>query len=305
LPAYGEGSGGNPNPLALPPHPPYNPPMTAFLKMHGLGNDFVVFDARQSGIPLGPELARAVADRRLGIGCDQVIVIERAKNGADAAMRILNADGSEVESCGNAARCVARLLMEEKDRIDTHIETQGGPLFCMDAGDGNVTVDIGAPRFGWTEIPLARETDTNAFPLDANGAHFTASAVSVGNPHCVLFVEAIGKVNVAALGSTLEHHPLFPQRTNVEFVEVISSTHLRMRVWERGVGITLACGTGACAAAAAAARRGLASRKSNVALDGGTLAIEWRESDDHILMTGSSSLSFAGEVDLAALERAS
>ncbi|HTW33713.1 MAG TPA: diaminopimelate epimerase [Rhizomicrobium sp.] len=278
--------------------------MTAFLKMHGLGNDFVVFDGRQSGIPLEPALARAVADRRLGIGCDQVIVMEPSKNGAEIAMRILNADGSEVESCGNAARCIARLLMEEKDVGSVKIETAGGPLLCTDAGRGLVTVDIGAPRFDWKDIPLSKAVDTNGFDVAVDGASFKASAANVGNPHCVLFVDDAEKARVAELGPKLEHHPLFPARTNVEFVSVLSPDRLRMRVWERGVGITRACGTGACATAVAAHRRGLAGRNVDIVLDGGVLNIQWRAGDDHILMTGPSSLSFAGDVDLASLERA-
>jgi len=279
--------------------------MTAFLKMHGLGNDFVVFDGRKGAILLEPKLARAVADRRFGIGCDQVIVIELSKNGAEAAMRILNSDGGEVEACGNAARCVARLLMEEKDVGSIRIETLGGPLLCTDAGQGAVTIDIGAPRLGWTEIPLAKDLDTNGFALEAGGQSFLASAVSVGNPHCVLFVADAERAAVAQFGPLIETHALFPARTNVEFVQVMSPSRLRMRVWERGVGITRACGTGACATAVAAARRGLAARKVDVVLDGGTLAIDWRESDGHILMTGPSALTFAGDVDLAALERGS
>lgn len=278
--------------------------MTAFLKMHGLGNDFVVFDGRKSGIPLEPALARAVADRRLGIGCDQVIVMEPSKNGAEIAMRILNADGSEVEACGNATRCVARLLMEEKDVSSVVIDTTGGPLLCTDAGHGLVTVDIGAPRLDWKDIPIAREVDTNGFDISIDGKSFKASAANVGNPHCVLFVDDAETAAVADLGPKLEHHPLFPARANIEFVSVIAPDHLRMRVWERGVGITRACGTGACAAAVAAHRRGISGRDVAILLDGGTLDILWRASDDHILMTGPSSFSFAGDVDLANLERA-
>ncbi len=277
--------------------------MTAFLKMHGLGNDFVVFDGRKSAIALDPALARAIADRRLGIGCDQVIVIEKARNGADAAMRILNADGGEVESCGNAARCVARLLMEEQDGTSTRIETAGGLLLCTDAPQAAVTVDIGLPHVEWKQIPLAREADTNGFALNVDGREFLASAVSVGNPHCVLFVEDAEEAPVAELGPRIEHHAMFPARTNVEFVNVLSPSRLRMRVWERGVGITRACGTGACAVAVAAHRRGLAGRKLEIVLDGGTLEIEWRARDGHVLMTGPSSLSFSGDVDLALLER--
>lgn len=278
--------------------------MTAFLKMHGLGNDFVVFDGRKSGIPLEPGLARAVADRRLGIGCDQVIVIEPSKNGAEVAMRILNADGGEVESCGNAARCIARLLMEEKDTASVKIDTAGGPLFCTDAGRGLVTVDIGAPRLDWKDIPIAHAVDTNGFDIAVDGATFKASAANVGNPHCILFVDDAEKARVAELGPKLEHHPLFPARANIEFVSVLSPDRLRMRVWERGVGITRACGTGACATAVAAHRRGLAGRNVDIVLDGGALNIQWRAGDDHILMTGPSSLSYAGDVDLANLERA-
>jgi len=278
--------------------------MTAFLKMHGLGNDFVVFDGRKGAILLQPQLARVVADRRLGIGCDQVIVMEPSKNGADIAMRILNADGSEVESCGNATRCVARLLMEEKDVAAVRIDTVGGLLVCTDAGNGRVTVDIGAPHLGWLEIPLAKDVDTDKFPIEADGARFTASAVNVGNPHCVLFVDDADVARVAEIGPALEHHPMFPARTNVEFVSRLATDRLRMRVWERGVGITLACGTGACATAVAAHRRGLVGRDVDIVLDGGELNIVWREKDNHILMTGPSSLSFAGDVDLADLERA-
>jgi diaminopimelate epimerase len=277
--------------------------MTAFLKMHGLGNDFAVFDARKSGLALDAAAARAVADRRTGIGCDQVIVIERATSGADAFMRIFNADGGEVEHCGNAARCVARLLMEERDTPDVRLEIAGGTLLCSDAGDAIVSVDMGVPKFDWREIPLSQDMDTKAFALDVDGAVFEASAVSVGNPHCVLFVDDAQKAPVAVVGPKIEHHPLFPQRTNVEFVQVVDRTHLRMRVWERGAGITRACGTGACASAIAAHRRGLADRKVEVLLDGGPLTIEWRL-DDHILMTGAATLSYKGDIDLAALERA-
>ena len=276
--------------------------MTAFRKMHGLGNDFVVFDGRENGLALDEATARAVADRRTGIGCDQVIVLESPSAGADAAMRIFNADGDEVESCGNAARCVAQLLLAEKDATAVRIDTLGGRLVCSGAGPGAVTVDMGAPRLNWQDIPLSKRIDTRGFPLDVGGRPFDAAAVSVGNPHCVLFVVDADVAPVAELGPKVETHPLFPARTNVEFVSAISRERLRMRVWERGVGITRACGTGACATAVAAHRRGLSERKVQIVLDGGTLAIEWREDDDHILMTGSATLAFAGEIDLGALE---
>ncbi len=279
--------------------------MTAFRKMHGLGNDFVVFDARNRDFALEPRLARALADRREGIGCDQVIVIAPGKDHIDAFMRIYNADGGEVESCGNAARCVARLLMEEGDTTHVRLDSPGGLLDCSDAGGGNVTVDIGEPHLGWREIPLARDVDTKSFVLTVDGAALTASAVSVGNPHCILFVEDAERAAVSDLGPKIEHHPMFPARTNVEFVSPISRTRLRMRVWERGVGITRACGTGACASAVAAVRRGLAELRVDIVLDGGTLALEWRESDGHVLMTGPVALAYTGEVDVAALGRAS
>ncbi len=278
--------------------------MTAFLKMQGLGNDFAVFDARNQGLALDAKAARAIADRRLGVGCDQVIVIERPRNGADAFMRIYNADGGEVESCGNAARCVAHLLMNENNSREIRLETDGGPLACMARGD-LVSVDVGAPRFGWRDIPMSRETDTKAFALDVPGfdlpALKSASAVSVGNPHCVLFVDDAERASVSALGPIIENHSLFPARTNVEFVSVLGKDKLRMRVWERGVGITLACGTGACATMAAAQRRGLCGTKAEIVLDGGTLTLEWAGGDDPIFMTGPWALSYKGEIDLKAL----
>lgn len=275
--------------------------MTPFLKMHGLGNDFVVFDARKQGLALDAATARVIADRRRGVGCDQVIVVERGASGADAVMRIYNADGGEVETCGNAARCVARLLMEEKDCDAVRIDALGGLLICTDAGNGMITVDMGAPNLMWDKVPLAHPADTNRFALNVDGASHIVSAVSVGNPHCVLFVDDAEAAPVAGLGPRIETHPMFPKRTNVEFVSVRDRAHLRMRVWERGAGITQACGSGTCAAAVAAHRRGLTDAKVEVELDGGVLAIELREGDGHILMTGPATLSFRGEIDFAGL----
>ncbi|MGZ6021651.1 MAG: diaminopimelate epimerase [Rhizomicrobium sp.] len=275
--------------------------MTSFRKMHGLGNDFVVFDARTQGYALDTATARAVADRRFGIGCDQVIVIENGNSEFDAVMKIQNADGGEVESCGNAARCVARLLMEETGSDTVRIDTIGGALVCSDAGSGLITVDMGAPKLMWNEVPLAKAADTNMFHLNVDGTNHVASAVSVGNPHVVLFVDDADAAPVASLGARIETHPMFPQRTNVEFVSVHRDDKLRMRVWERGVGITSACGTGACATAVAAFRRGFTGRKVEILLDGGTMHIELRESDDHVLMTGPATLVFTGDIDLEAL----
>ncbi len=277
--------------------------MTPFLKMHGLGNDFVVFDARKQGLALDAATARAVADRHLGIGCDQVIVIAPGADGADATMLIRNRDGSEVEQCGNATRCVARLLMEESGKSPVRIDTLGGTLLCRDAGGGAVTVDWGRARTNWDEVPMAQPADTNLFELNVDGARHEASAISVGNPHVVLFVDDADTAPVAELGPRIETHPMFPSRTNVEFVSVHRDDRLRMRVWERGVGITQACGSGACAVAAAAFRRGLTGRRMDIVLDGGALQIEIREGDEHILMTGPAALSFKGDVDLKALGR--
>lgn len=283
--------------------------MTSFLKMHGLGNDFAVFDGRIFPVPVNADVARAIADRRQGIGCDQVIVMEKGQNGAAAFMRIFNADGSEVESCGNAARCVAWLLMAEHETDTIEIATAGGPLLCRAAGTGTVTVDMGPPRLDWREIPMAQAVETADFALPVAGRSdeflHHAVAVSMGNPHCVLFVEDPDAVPLSGIGPVIEHHPWFPYRTNVEFVSRPGADHLRMRVWERGAGITLACGTGACAAVVAASLRGITGRKVTVTLDGGDLHIEWRESDGHVLMTGPARFSFAGETDLAALVHAS
>lgn len=272
--------------------------MTAFLKMHGLGNDFVLFDARDHALSVTPAQAKGVADRRFGIGCDTVVIIGPGGADTDATLRFINADGGEVESCGNATRCVARLLMDERGLSRVRLATRGGLLTCTAVGKDLVETDMGPARLAWNEIPMAQETDTLNFDLALEGKTIPASAVSVGNPHCVIFVPDAENAPVAALGPRIETHPLFPKKVNAEFVSVISPQKLRMRVWERGVGITLACGTGACAAAVAAVRRGLADRKVEVVLDGGSLQIEWRESDGHVIMTGPTALVFRGQVDL-------
>jgi diaminopimelate epimerase len=261
-----------------------------FRKMHGLGNDFVVLDARERPIPITTERARALADRKFGIGCDQLISLEPSAK-ADAFMRIHNADGAEVEACGNATRCIARLLMAEQGRDRVVVETVVGLLDCRAAPNGQVAVDMGPARLDWRDIPLAKAMDT--LHLDIAG---DPVGVNVGNPHAVHFVADAEAVDVAGLGPRIEHHPLFPERINVEFATVLSPERIRMRVWERGVGITRACGTGACATLVAAARRGLTGRKAVVVLDGGELTIEWRE-DGHVVMTGPVAESFRGEVD--------
>ncbi len=281
--------------------------MTSFLKMHGLGNDFAVFDGRIFPVPVNAAVARAIADRKRGIGCDQVIVMEKGPKDAAAFMRIFNADGSEVESCGNAARCVAWLLMAEHETDHIQIATAGGMLSCSSAGEAEITVDMGPPKLDWREIPMSQAVDTTSFALPVTGFDGqylqSAAAVSMGNPHCVLFVADTGAIPLTELGAAIEKHPWFPSRTNVEFVTKAGTDHLQMRVWERGAGVTLACGTGACAAVVAAAERGVTGRKTTVTLDGGDLLIEWRESDGHVLMTGPARFSFAGEADLGALVR--
>ena len=276
----------------------YNAPMTAFVKMHGLGNDFVVFDARDTAINLTPALAKAIADRHFGVGYDTVVVIRPGGAQADASVLFYNADGSESESCFNATRCVARLLMDERGLARVKLSTKGGMLTCSDAGKGSVLVDMGPPRLDWTEVPLASQVDTLNFPLDVGGTTVPVSALSMGNPHCVLFVPDAEKAPLTQLGPKIETLPFFPKRTNVEFAQVLDKEHIRMRVWERGVGVTLACGTGACATAVAAMRRGLTGRKVELLLDGGSLIIEWREEDGHVLMTGPTAMPFRGRLEL-------
>lgn len=270
----------------------------SFRKMNGLGNDFAVLDARVSGLRLNAADARRLADRERGVGCDQVIVIERS-NGADAFMRILNADGSEVNACGNATRCVAALLAEEAGRSDVVIQTGAGLLNCSVHAGGMVTVDMGPPRLRWDEIPLARAFEDTA-SLDASfdggqGRRLSGpGVVNVGNPHCIFVVENAHAYDLAELGPRIEHDRLFPQRVNVSLVEIISPEAIRLHVWERGVGLTKACGTAACAAAVATARKGLTGRRVTVGLPGGNLTIEWRAADGHILMTGPWHLDYEG-----------
>ena len=269
-----------------------------FRKMNGLGNDFVVLDARSRALPLGADALRAIADRKEGIGCDQIIALEPSRM-ADVFMRIWNADGGEVGACGNAARCVAGIVAAERGEKTVSIETESGVLSALAGTDGTVTVDMGAPRFAWNEIPLSepfhdtRGIELQIGPIDAPVLH-TPSVVNVGNPHALFFVEDVMAHDLAKLGPMLEHHPLFPERANISLVQVLSPDHLKVRTWERGAGLTQACGTAACAAAVAAARRELAGRKVKVTLPGGDLLIDWRESDGHILMTGPYALDFEG-----------
>ena len=271
-----------------------------FRKMHGLGNDFVVLDRRRHSVAIDARAARALADRRTGIGCDQVILIEPPHDpAAQLFMRILNADGSEAEACGNATRCIARLVAEETGDRRVIIETVAGLLATELLPDHNVAVDMGPARTGWRDIPLAREMDTDRVDL-ALGPLATPVCTNIGNPHATFFVADAEAIDLAALGPRLEHDPLFPERANIGVATVLDHDRIRLRVWERGVGITRACGTGACAALVAGHRRSLTGRRATVALDGGTLDISWRE-DGHVIMTGPATLAFEGSVDAALL----
>jgi diaminopimelate epimerase len=267
-----------------------------FIKMHGLGNDFVVVDARVHAVALDDDAARRIADRHRGVGCDQLIVIEPARDPRAAIfMRIRNADGGEVEACGNAARCVAALLLRESGGSRIAIETGAGVLEAEAARDGSVTVDLGPARFEWRDIPLARALDTLHVPL-ALGPLRDPVCTSIGNPHATFFVADAAAIDLATLGPQLEHDPLFPARANIGIAQVLSRERLRLRVWERGAGLTPACGTGACAALVAANRRGLMGRSAEVIADGGSLRVTWRE-DGHVLLGGAVAVSFSGTLD--------
>lgn len=271
-----------------------------FYKMNGLGNSFAVFDARRGELhAIDENEARRIADPERGVGCDQVIIMEEAAKG-DVFMRIFNADGSEVSACGNATRCVAFLAMEEMGRDEVVVETRAGPLKARRTGALQIAVDMGSPLLNWEDIPLAERMDTRRLdlrigPIDDPILH-SPGAVNMGNPHCVFFVDDLAHYDVAKIGSLLEAHPLFPEKANIGFAEVRAMDQIRLRVWERGAGLTLACGTGACAALVACHRRGYASRSAELILDGGSLHVDWQESDDHVIMTGPLELEFEGDL---------
>jgi diaminopimelate epimerase len=269
-----------------------------FRKMHGLGNDFVVIDRRGTALKVDAAAARALADRRTGIGCDQVILIEDPRDrNARAFMRIFNADGSEAEACGNGTRCIARLVAEETGEKRVRLETVVGLLDAELLAGDRVAVDMGPARTLWQEVPLARAMDTLTVDLAA-GALRNPVCTSMGNPHATFFVADADGIDLATLGPVLEHDPLFPERANIGVATVLSPGRIRLRVWERGAGITQACGTGACAALVAAHRRGLSGRHARIALDGGDLEILWRD-DGHVIMTGPATLAFEGTIDPA------
>ena len=275
----------------------------SFIKMNGLGNDFAIFDSRETPLSLSAEQAAFVANREDGVGCDQVIVLEPSSK-ADVFMRILNADGSEVDACGNATRCVGRIVAGELNRAGVTIETNAGVLVAQIIGQDQVTVDMGVPNFEWQAIPLAEEfRDTRMIelqigPIDAPVLH-SPSVVNVGNPHAIFWVKDVEAFDLAKFGPMLENHPIFPERANISLAQVTSKNSLLLQVWERGAGLTKACGTAACAAAVCAARKQLTGRNVSVTLPGGDLQIHWREADDHILMTGPVEVEYKGEIELS------
>src|SRR5882724_11495765 len=271
-----------------------------FLKMHGLGNDFVVLDARGAAFDLTPARRRAIADRRLGVGCDQLIVLEApTESDADVFMRIYNPDGGEAGACGNATRCVASVLMAERRTDLVTVQTISGLLDSQKTGVGGnglpvISVDMGPALLDWRDIPVREACDTNHMPVGLGPLHDPVGT-SMGNPHATFFVDNLAAIKLEELGPKLEHDPFFPERANIGVAQMVGEDRLRLRVWERGTGLTLACGSGACAAGVAAARRGLAGRQVEVMVEHGTLTIEWLR-DDHVMMTGGISLSYKGEL---------
>lgn len=258
-----------------------------FMKMHGLGNDFVVIDAREGAVDVTADLVRRIADRHRGIGFDQFAIIGPGAADFDASLRFLNSDGSTSATCGNATRCVARHLMNETGATALTLRTGHGRLEAKDAGGGLTTVNLGLPQLDWNEIPLAEAMETLELPIEGG-----PTATGMGNPHCTFFVDDVGAADLEAYGKEFETHPLYPERTNVELAQVTGKSALRVRVWERGVGVTLASGSCASAAAVAGIRRGLVVGPIEVALDGGTILIDWR--DDGVWTTGPTAHVFSG-----------
>ncbi len=264
-----------------------------FMKMHGLGNDFVIVDARAHPVGITPAIANGIAHRHFGVGFDQLAVIENGQS--DAHLVFYNADGTTSAACGNATRCIARFLMDETQRSELTLTTQRGTLVARDAGNNLTSVNMGQPQLNWNDIPLAEATDTLELPIEGG-----PTATGMGNPHCTFFVEDAEAIPLEEFGARYEHHPLFPQRTNVQVAQVVAPDNIRMRVWERGVGITLASGSSSCATAVAAARRGLTGRKVEIDLDGGKIWVDWR--DDGVWMTGPTCHVFSGTLTPEFLE---
>ena len=266
-----------------------------FLKMHGAGNDFVIFDARAVAVRITPALAQAIGHRHFGVGFDQLAIIH-ADQGVEARLEFYNSDGSISATCGNATRCIASKLLDETGKNEITLRTERGDLSCRRRADGLTEVNMGQPIFEWDAIPLAQDVDTLHLPIDGDPA-----AVSMGNPHMSFVVDDAEKVDLKARGASLEHHPLYPERTNVEFLSLLGPDTIRMRIWERGAGITLASGSGSCAAAITAARRGLTGRKVKGQVDGGMIEINW--TDSGVWMTGPVQLVFEGYLAVEFLEQ--
>ena len=273
--------------------------MLPFRKMHGLGNDFVVLDARARPLPITPARAAAIADRHFGVGCDQLIILEPPTAGADVFMRIRNPDGSEAGACGNATRCIASLVADERGADRVVVRTIAGDLPVERLPGGLWRADMGKARLRWDDVPLAYKADTLHVPL-ALGPVSDPAACSMGNPHATFFVDDLDALDIPTLGPALERDPIFPDRANIGFAQVLSPDHIRLVMWERGAGMTLACGSGACATIVNAARRGLTGRRATITMPGGDLVLEWREADGHVLMTGPVATAFTGTLDLDA-----
>ncbi|WP_236940043.1 diaminopimelate epimerase [Falsihalocynthiibacter arcticus] len=265
-----------------------------FMKMHGLGNDFVVIDSRGRTPVVTPALARALGHRHLGVGFDQLAEILDSKD-SDVELVFYNADGSTAGACGNATRCIARHLMAESGASDVTLRTERGVLLGEDAGNGLTRINMGAPLLNWNDVPIAENIDTLGLPIDGN-----PTATGMGNPHCTFIVEDADAIDLETLGAKFEQHPLFPERTNVQFISLLAPDRIRMRVWERGVGVTMASGSSSCASAVTAARRGLTGRRAEVVLDGGELQIDWR--DDGVWMTGATMHVFDASLNRAFLD---
>jgi diaminopimelate epimerase len=256
-----------------------------FMKMHGLGNDFVVIDAREGEVALSKKIISGIADRHFGVGFDQLAVIYKGE--FDAHLRFYNADGSESLACGNATRCIARYLMDETSKENLILTTMHGQIPAVDLGNGVTSVNMGKPGLEWNKVPLSENIPTLELPIEGS-----PTATGMGNPHCTFFVEDSEKINLEEMGPKFENHPLFPERTNVQFASIIARDQIRMRVWERGAGVTLASGSSSCATAVAANRKGLTEKKVQIELDGGILSVDWRE--DGVWMTGPTMQVFTG-----------
>lgn len=272
-----------------------------FTKMHGAGNDFVVIDGVRQEVYLTPEQLRFLADRHFGIGCDQILLVKRSQNEeADFRYLIFNADGGEVEQCGNGARCFVRFVHDHKltTKREIVVETQSGLIYPRLEDDGRVTVNMGAPIFEAARIPFECDSDAVIQALELNGETVQITAVSMGNPHAVQIVEDVEQAPVALMGPLIERHPRFPKRVNAGFMQIVDRSHVKLRVYERGAGETMSCGTGACAAVVSGIQRGLLDNQVQVATHGGVLSISWAGANAPVMMTGPAITVFEGEVNL-------